>query len=61
MIDDQSLDALIDAAAPLLGLTLDVAWREAVRTHLGISLRHGLAVAAFDLPDELDPAPLFRP
>lgn len=60
MIDDRALDALIDAAAPILGLKLDVAWRDAVRTHLGLSLRHGLAVAEFALPDEIDPAPVYR-
>ena len=57
---DHDLDALIDAAAPALGLAVEPAWREQIRMHLGMSLRHALAVAAFDLPDEIDPAPIFR-
>ncbi len=60
MIDDAALDRLIDAAAPLLGLQIAPEWRPAVRTHLGLSLRHALAVADFVLPDELDPAPVFH-
>ena len=60
LIDDDILDGLIAAAAPCLGLTLEDSWRTGVRLHLGISMRHALAVAAIELPDELDPAPIFR-
>lgn len=57
---DAQLDALIDAAAPLLDLSIDSAWRPSIRTHLALSLRHAHTVATFDLPDEIDPAPTFR-
>jgi hypothetical protein len=56
----QELDTLIDTVAPLLGLEIEPAWREAVRTHLAISLRHARAVADFPLPDDADPAPAYR-
>ena len=52
-------DRLIDAMAPLLGIPVDPAWRPSIRTHLAITLRHADALAAFELPDELDPAPVF--
>jgi hypothetical protein len=33
---------------------------DAIRLHLAVSLRHADAVLAFDLPDDTDPAPVFR-
>lgn len=57
-IDDAALDRLI-GAAPLLALAVREEWRAAVRTHLGVSLRLGLLVAAFPLGDEAEPAPVF--
>jgi len=59
MPSDEELAALIDAAAPVLGIAVDPAWRDAIRTHLAIALGHGLSVAAFALPDEAEPAPVF--
>ena len=32
----------------------------AVRGHLQVTLRHGALVAAFALPDDAEPAPVFR-
>lgn len=54
-----TLDSLIDAAGPLLGIPVAPEWRDAIRAHLDISLRHATAVAAFSLPDEAEPAPVF--
>ncbi len=59
-LSPETLDALIDAAEPLLGIPVDPAWRASIRTHLEISLRHALTVASFRLPDESEPAPVFR-
>ncbi len=58
-MSDDAYDALIDAVAPLLGIAVDPDWRPAIRTHLGITLRHASALAAFALPDDIDPAPVF--
>ena len=59
MLSDETLDQMIDALAPALGLRVDPAWREAVRTHLRLSLGHAALVADFPLPDEMEPAPVF--
>ncbi len=60
MIDETRFDSLIDAGTALLGIPLQPEWRPAIRQHLGISLAHAAAVMAFPLPDEADPAPVFR-
>lgn len=59
MPTDEAFDALIDAVAPLLGIPIEPEWRPSIRIHLGITLRHAAALAAFPLSDELDPAPVF--
>jgi hypothetical protein len=59
-MDAAALDALIDAGTATLGITMKPAWRQAVRMHLAISLGHAETVLAEDLPDHLDPAPVFR-
>jgi Protein of unknown function (DUF4089) len=55
------LDAIIDAAARSLELKIDKAWRPAIHAHLQVTLRHGASVAAFALPDDAEPAPVFEP
>src|SRR4051812_14727263 len=54
------LDDFILSGASALGLTIDKAWMPAVRSHLEVTLRHGASVAAFALPDEAEPAPVFK-
>ena len=49
----------IDAAARLLDLPLDPAWKPAVRAHLEVTLRLGALVGEFELPDDAEPAPVF--
>ena len=56
---DAELDALIDAAAPALGLTIAPDWRGAVRANLAVSLRMAELVLEFPLDDEAEPAPVF--
>jgi len=53
------LDDLIDSAARVLDLPIDPDWRPAVKTNLAVTLRLGQEVAAFKLPDEAEPAPVF--
>jgi hypothetical protein len=55
------LDVWLDANAALLGITVAPEWRDAVRLHLGITRSMAERVMAFPLPDEADPAPVFRP
>ena len=54
------LDTFIDGAAAALDLKVEPAWKPAVRTHLQVTLRHGTQVAAFPLPDDAEPAPVFK-
>ncbi|HZO45334.1 MAG TPA: DUF4089 domain-containing protein [Xanthobacteraceae bacterium] len=53
------LDDLIDAAARVLDLPIEPEWKAAVKTNLQVTLRHGELVAAFKLPDEAEPAPVY--
>jgi len=55
-----SLDAFIDASAAALGLPLDPAWKPGIRANLEVTLKLANVVAAFDLPDEIEPAPVFK-
>jgi hypothetical protein len=54
------LDGFIDAAAHALGLPLRPEWRPAVRFNLEVTLRQAALVTDFHLPDEAEPAPVFR-
>jgi hypothetical protein len=60
MMDETALDALIDAGTAVVGIEINQEWRQAIRMHLAISLGHAIAVMEAKLPDELDPAPVFR-
>jgi hypothetical protein len=53
------LDDLIDAAARVLDLPIEPEWKAAVKTNLQVTLRHGALVAAFTLPDDAEPAPVY--
>lgn len=54
-------DALIDAAAPLLELTVSQAARPGVKLNLEIAARLSKLVMEFPLDDEAEPAPVFVP
>jgi hypothetical protein len=54
------LDDFIVAAAEALALPIEPAWKPAVRAHLEVTLRFARLVEEFDLPDDAEPAPVFR-
>jgi hypothetical protein len=54
------LDDFIAAAAAALDLPLEPAWQPAVKANLEVSLKLANMVAEFALPDEAEPAPIFR-
>ncbi len=54
------LDAFIDAGVRALDLKIDKSWLPAIGTHLKVTLAHGARVAAFALPDDTEPAPVFK-
>jgi hypothetical protein len=59
--DDQNpRDATILAGAETVGIAIDPAWLPSVRTHLDIALRFARMVDEFPLPDELEPANIYR-
>ena len=54
------LDAYIAAAAQALDLPLTPQYQPGVKANLAVTLRMGSFVGAFPLPDEAEPAPVFR-
>ncbi len=57
---EDGLDNFIAAAAVVLGLPLEEAWKPAVRANLAVTLRHAATVEEFKLPDDAEPAPVFE-
>jgi Protein of unknown function (DUF4089) len=55
-----SLDPLIAASARALDLPVDPAWHPAIRFNLDVTFRLAALVAEFPLPDDAEPAPVFR-
>ena len=55
------LDAFIDAAAHALALPVEAAWKPAIRANLDVTLRLARLVDEFDLPDDIEPAPVYEP
>ncbi len=55
-----TLDDFITAAAKALDLPLTPAWQPAVKANLAVTLAHANLVAAYPLPDEAEPAPVFK-
>ena len=53
-------DDFIEAAAAALGLPLEETWKPAMRANLEVTLKHAATVAEFKLPDEAEPAPVFK-
>ena len=60
MAPTDPLDDFITAAADTLALPIDPAWRPAVRAHLEVTLRLARLVDEIELPDDAEPAPIFR-
>ena len=53
------LDQFIAAAAHVLALPVDPAWKGAVKANLEVTLRLAATFADFPLPDDAEPAPVF--
>ena len=58
--DEFDADALIDAMAPFLGLTVEEDYRPGVAGHLIAARRIASDVLAFETDDEAEPAPVYR-
>lgn len=60
MSSSDPLDSYIDAAAAVLGLDIEPAWKPAVRANLDTSLKMARMVQEFPLPDEIEPATIYE-
>jgi hypothetical protein len=58
--DRDELAAFVDAAAEVLDIPIDPTWKPAVRENLSVIFAHARRFADFPLPDEAEPAPVFR-
>ncbi|WP_407157775.1 DUF4089 domain-containing protein [Bradyrhizobium sp. STM 3557] len=56
---DDDLNDYIDAVGRALGLTIEDAWRPAIRANLEVSLRLAKLVDDYKLPDQSEPASVF--
>ena len=54
------LDQYIDAVAKALRLPIEDAWKPSVKANLDVSLKLAGLVDEFPLPDETEPASIFR-
>lgn len=54
------LDDYIDAVAKALSLSVDAAWKLAVRANLDVTLKMARMVQEFPLPDETEPASIYE-
>jgi hypothetical protein len=58
--DNDPLLTAIEANAKMLGLTIEPAWLPTVRANLEVSLRLAKLVDDFPLPDDHEPASIFK-
>ena len=54
------LDAYIDAAAQALCIPIQPEWIPEIRANLDVTFRLAALVGEKELPDEAEPAPVFR-
>ncbi len=59
--DEAALDTLIDAGAALSGLSVESAYRAGVKIHLNAVTNAAKLVLAFEVEDDAEPDPVFRP
>ncbi len=54
------LDDYIDAVGKALALSIDPAWKPAIRANLDVTLKMARMVQEFPLPDEIEPASIYE-
>jgi hypothetical protein len=60
MTGTDELGAWLDAGAALFGIGIAPEWRDPVLLHLRITRNMAQQVLDFPLPDDAEPAPVFR-
>ena len=58
--EQDALDTYIDAAAEVLALPVEPAWKPAVKANLQVTLRLAALVDELELADEAEPASTFE-
>ena len=53
-------DEMVEAGAGALRIPLEPQWKAEVKTQLQTILSHGATVAEFSMPDDIEPAPVFK-
>ena len=53
-------DDFIEAAAITLAVPLDPAWKPAIRANFEVTLKLARLVEEFPLPDDFEPAPVYK-
>ena len=54
------LSAFIEAAGRALNLPVEADWKPAIEANLRVTLALAATVAEFDLPEDAEPAPVFK-
>ena len=54
------LDAYIDAAAQALGIPIQPEWVPEIRANLGVTFKLAALLGEKELPDDAEPAPVFK-
>jgi hypothetical protein len=55
-----AFDTLVAAGSHALGITIDPVWHANVKFNLQLIFRHAALVDEFPLPDDAEPAPVYR-
>ena len=55
-----SIDSFIDSSAHALGLTVEPEWKPSVRANLEVTFKLAALVGEKELPDDAEPAPVFK-
>ena len=55
-----AVETLVTAAGQALALPVDPSWRAGVTFNLQLLLKHAALIGDFPLPDDAEPAPVFR-
>ncbi len=54
-------EAVVTAMGPMLGLEIEAAYRPGIAANLEVTARFAQLVLDFPLPDQAEPAAVFRP
>ena len=54
------LDAYIDAAAQALGIPIQPEWKGQIRANLDVAFKLAESLGEKELPDDAEPAPVFK-